>query len=130
MVFIMRAALWRYRIRIPGFELPAPVATAQQDFDEGLADVLDGMADRMEDKTLVERNGFESSVERLEKTTYNSGKSQEALPAQLGAFLSLSRKIAGLTIALDNEMSGHGETLSPEMSPRYRTFPDPENIDR
>jgi hypothetical protein len=38
------------------------VATAQQEFDEGLADVLDGMADRMEDKTLVERNGFESSV--------------------------------------------------------------------
>ncbi|HXO32601.1 MAG TPA: FUSC family protein, partial [Candidatus Acidoferrales bacterium] len=110
MLFIMRVALWKYRIRIPGFELPAPVAAAQQEFDEHLADVLDGMADRMSGKTSDRRNGFRSSVAGLEKTirTYDSGNSQRALPAQLGGFLSLSRKIASLTISLDNEMSVHG----------------------
>lgn len=58
-------------------------------------------------------NGFRISVEDLEKTiqAYDSGKSQEALTAQLGGFLSLSRKIASLTISLDNEMSVQGETL-------------------
>jgi multidrug resistance protein MdtO len=112
-LFITRVALWRYRIRIPGFELPAPVAAAQQEFDEHLADVLDGMADRMSGKTSDRRNGFRSSIADLEKTirTYDSGDSQRALPAQLGGFLSLSRKIASLTISLDNEMSVHGQTL-------------------
>jgi multidrug resistance protein MdtO len=117
MLFITRVALWRYRIRIPGFELPAPVATAQQEFDERLADVLDGMADRMSGKTSDRRSGFRSSVEGLEKTiqTYDSGKWQEALPAQLSGFLSLSRTIASLTISLDHEMSVQGKTLRQEM---------------
>jgi multidrug resistance protein MdtO len=118
MLLITRVALWRYRIRVSGFELPAPVATAQQEFDERLADVLDDIANRMSGKTSDRHNGFRISVEDLEKTiqTYDSGKSQEALPAQLGGFLSLCRKIASLTISLDNEMSVHGETLWPEMS--------------
>jgi multidrug resistance protein MdtO len=115
-LFITQVALWRYRIRIPGFELPAPVAAAQQVFDERLADVLDGMADRMSGKTSDRRNGFSNSVAGLEKTirTYNARKPQGALPAQLGGFLSLSRKLVILTISLENEMSVHGETLRPE----------------
>ena len=107
MLFITRVALWRYRLQVPGFEMPAPVARAQQEFDKRLADVLDGMANRMSGKTSDRHNGFRISVEDLEKTiqTCDSGKSQEALTAQLGGFLSLSRKIASLTISLDNEMS-------------------------
>ena len=113
----MRAALWRYRIRVSGFELPGPVANAQQEFDERLADVLDGMADRMSGEISDRRNHFSSSVAGLEKTiqTYDAGKPQGALPAQLGGFLSLSRKIVTLTISLDNEMSVHEDTLRPEM---------------
>jgi len=113
MLFITRVALWRYRLQVHGFEMPAPVARAQQEFDKRLADVLDGMANRMSGKTSDRHNGFRISVEDLEKTiqTYDSGKSQEAFTAQLGGFLSLSRKIASLTISLDNEMSVQGETL-------------------
>jgi len=113
MLFITRVALWRYRLQVPGFEMPAPVARAQQEFDKRLADVLDGMANRMSGENSDRHNGFRISVEDLEKTiqTYDSGKSQEALTAQLGGFLSLSRKIASLTISLDNEMSAQGETL-------------------
>jgi multidrug resistance protein MdtO len=113
MLFITRVALWRYRLQVPGFEMPAPVARAQQEFDKRLADVLDGMANRMSGKTSDRHNSFRISVEDLEKTiqTCDSGKSQEAITAQLGGFLSLSRKIASLTISLDNEMSAQGETL-------------------
>src|SRR5580693_1533648 len=112
MLFITRVALWRYSLQVPGFEMPAPVARAQE-FDKRLADVLDGMANRMSGKTSDRHNGFRISVEDLEKTiqTYDSEKSQEAFTAQLGGFLSLSRKIASLTISLDNEMSVQGETL-------------------
>ena len=41
MLFITRVTLWRYRVRLPGFELPAPVARAQQEFDKRLADVVE-----------------------------------------------------------------------------------------
>jgi len=68
MLFITRVALWRYRLQVPGFEMPAPVARAQQEFDKRLADVLDGMANRMSGKTSDRHNGFRISVEDLEKT--------------------------------------------------------------
>ena len=116
MLFITQLALWRYRVRVPGFELPASVATAQEEFDEALADTLDGMADRISGKTSNRRNDFESSIERLEKAirTCDSGRSQEALVAHFGAFLSLSRRVENLTISLDNELSILGETLAPQ----------------
>jgi hypothetical protein len=109
------AKFFRMMVARDGVEppTPAPVARAQQEFDKRLADVLDGMANRMSGKTSDRHNGFRISVEDLEKTiqTYDSGKSQEPLTAQIGGFLSLSRKIASLTISLDNEMSVHGQTL-------------------
>ena len=64
----MRVALWRYRVRVSGFELPAPVATAQQEFDEALADVMEGMADRPEGKTSQGKDDFEDAFDRLERT--------------------------------------------------------------
>jgi multidrug efflux pump subunit AcrA (membrane-fusion protein) len=67
MLFITRVALWRYRLQVPGFEMPAPVARAQQEFDKRLADVLDGMANRMSGKTSDRHDGFRISVEDLEK---------------------------------------------------------------
>jgi multidrug resistance protein MdtO len=117
MLFIMRVALWRYRIRVSSFELPAPVAAAQQEFNGRLADMLDGMADRTSGRKPDGRNDFGNSAERLEKAirTYDSGQCQEVLPSQLRGFLSLSRTIASLTISLDHEMSVQGETLRQEM---------------
>ena len=47
--------------------MPAPVARAQQEFDKRLADVLDGMANRMSGKTSDRHNGFRIPVEDLEK---------------------------------------------------------------
>jgi multidrug resistance protein MdtO len=115
---VTRLLLLKYRLQLPGFELPPAVSAAQWDFDNHLAETLDDMADRLEGKTSDRRDEFGSSVERLEKTirSYDSGESREALPAQLGGFLSLSRKIASLTISLDKEMSVLGETLWREIS--------------
>jgi multidrug resistance protein MdtO len=106
MVLIMRSALWRYRVRIPGFELPAPVAAAQQEFDEGLGNVVDGMADRLEGKTSQGKDDFENAFEDLEKTvrSYCSKGPQELLAPELQAFLALSRSIENMTLFLDNEI--------------------------
>src|SRR5258708_2129266 len=102
MLFLTRIALWKYRARLPGFELPHSVATAQQEFDASLATVLDGIADRMEGRSFVEIEDFGSSMERLDRAalTY-SGKSHEVVAAQFGAFLSLSRRIQSLTLSVD-----------------------------
>jgi multidrug resistance protein MdtO len=102
MLFIMRVALWRYRVRVSGFELPAPVATAQQEFDEALADVMDGMADRSEGKTSQGKDDFEAAFEGLERTVRSSCSEgpQGLLAPELQAFLALSRRIADLTISV------------------------------
>src|SRR5580693_2826725 len=88
MLFITRVALWRYRLQVPGFEMPAPVARAQQEFDKRLADVLDGMANRMSGENSDRHNGFRISVEDLEKTiqTYDSGSRKRRLRHSLVDF--------------------------------------------
>jgi multidrug resistance protein MdtO len=105
MLFLTRIALWKYRVQLPGFELPNPVAMAQQEFDHHLATTLDGMAGRMEGKSSEGSDNFRRSVKSLNQTirTYYSGKSHE-VAAQVGAFLSLSRRIESLTLSLDEEM--------------------------
>ena len=105
MLFLTRIALWKYRVQLPGFELPKPVAMAQQEFDHHLAITFDGMADRMEGKSSKGSDNLRRSVKSLDQTirTYYSGKSHE-VTAQFGPILSLSRRIESLTLSLDEEM--------------------------
>ena len=105
MLFLTRIALWKYRVQLPGFELPKPVAKTQEEFDHRLATTLDGMADRMEGKSSEGSDNFKRSVKSLDQTirTYSSGTSHE-VAAQFGVFLSLSRRIESLTLSLDEEM--------------------------
>jgi multidrug resistance protein MdtO len=76
MLFLTRIALWKYRARLPGFELSQPIATAQREFDAGLANVLDGIADRMEGRSFVGEEDYVGSVESLDRAArIYSGKS-------------------------------------------------------
>src|SRR6202041_3511033 len=101
-LFLTRIALWKYRVQLPGFELPKPVDMAQQEFDHYLATMLDGMADRMEGKSSEGSDIFRRSLNSLDqiKSDPLCGKSQQ-VAAQFGAFLSLSRRIESLTLPLD-----------------------------
>src|SRR5258706_9861104 len=49
-LFLTRTVLIKYRLRLHGFELPEAVHVAQREFDDNLAKMLDGMADRLEGK--------------------------------------------------------------------------------
>ena len=108
MVFLTQLALWRYRVRVPGFELPAPVATALQGFDEGLAYVVDRMADRLQGKASERRSDFENALQNLEVQVLSccSIGPQGPLTAELQTFLALSRSIENVTLSLDNEIDG------------------------
>jgi multidrug resistance protein MdtO len=98
MIFVTRIALLKYRLGLPGFELPDKIHAAQQQFDEWLAQVLDGMADRIEGKAL-QNEAQDPPIERLDKDEAGSMSS-----AQLQTFLSLSRSMENLTISLNKEI--------------------------
>jgi hypothetical protein len=98
--------LIKYRLRLHGFELSEAVRVAQQEFDDNLAKVLDGMADRMEGKASQEKETFEDSFKRLEQTIQSccSEGPQELPTADLQTFLALSRSIESVAISLDKEI--------------------------
>jgi multidrug resistance protein MdtO len=64
-LFVIRIALRKYRLQLPGFELPEGAHVAQQEFDDRIAQVLDAMATRMENGAPEERVHFEGLFERL-----------------------------------------------------------------
>src|SRR5713226_4977414 len=68
-LFLTRVALLKYRLQLRGFELPQAVRVGQQEFDDNLAKMLDGMADRMDGKASEGKGNLEHSFERLEQTT-------------------------------------------------------------
>ncbi len=105
-IFITRIALLKYRLRISGFELPENVLVAQQEFDEWLAQLLDGMADRLDGKAPRQNESQASQIAPLEKAIQLVPPEQAdaAFSAQMQTFLSLSRNIESLTTSLDKEI--------------------------
>jgi multidrug resistance protein MdtO len=106
-LFLMRIALWKYRLQLPGFELPEPVRTAQQEFDYQSGVILDNLADRLEEKGPRKQDSFEESFELLQERvrTCRSEGPQNSLPPKLQTFLALSRNVASLTTSLSKAMT-------------------------
>jgi multidrug resistance protein MdtO len=105
-LFVTRVSLLKYRLQVPGFELPEEVRLAQREFDEGLAGALDGLADRLEGKAREQRESLEVSLTRLEQLVNAAAAAgaQGVLAAHLQTFLLLSRRIESLVAALDKEI--------------------------
>ena len=101
MLFLSRIAAWKYRARLPGFDLPEPIATAQKDFDAGLAEALDAMAEQMEGKSS-QAGESEKHLALLgrELRSYDVGAFQQFAPSRLRAFFDLYQRIEELVISL------------------------------
>ena len=104
MLFITRVALLKYRLQLPGFELPQPVRLAQHDFDERLAAKLGGMADRLQSEVSNESEDLQTSLAHLEQNARSFSSSQRAGAASIQTFLLLSRRIESLAASLDKEI--------------------------
>jgi multidrug resistance protein MdtO len=102
-LFLMRITLLKYRLRLTGFELPQAVAAAQAEFDEQLARVLDGMANRIEGEEAARTRNLEDSLEHLDQTVGACGQ-EEPQKGKLETFLALSRKIQNVAESLDNDV--------------------------
>ena len=105
LLFVAEIALWKYRARLPGFELPHSVGTAQRAFDDELARVLEAIADRIDGRPS-QTGLFEESLARLERaaSTYQESEPQPATADRFQAFLSLHRRIESLTSSLQKEI--------------------------
>jgi len=105
LLFVTEIVLWKYRARLPGFELPHAIAAAQRAFDDELARTLETIADRIEGRPKEVRL-FEESLARLERavSTYEGSTPQPATADRFQAFLSLNRRIESLTSSLQKEV--------------------------
>jgi multidrug resistance protein MdtO len=105
LLYVTEIALWKYRARLPGFELPQAVGSAQRAFDEELARTLETIADRIEGRAS-QTELFEESLARLERavSTYEGWAPQPEAADRFQAFLSLHRRIGSLASALQKEI--------------------------
>jgi multidrug resistance protein MdtO len=103
--FLIRIALLKYRLRLPGFELPETVHVAQRDFDDHQAKILDGMADRLDGKASERKDDLQNVFDGLEKTVRSCSKGpQGVVGSDLQTFLTLSRSIENVTLFLDSQI--------------------------
>jgi multidrug resistance protein MdtO len=107
MLFITCVALLRYRLQLPGFELPEPVRLAEREFGECLARTLDTIADRLQDQAREGMESLEAAFARLRDSVRYSGPAepQGTLTANMNAALALSERIKGLAVSLGKEIS-------------------------
>ena len=105
-LFVTAIALLKYRLQLPGFELPETVRVAQQEFDDQLAKMLDGMANRIDGEPTRTLDNFEDSFQRLEQTiqTCCSETTPKPLVAELRTFLALSSSMESVAMSLYKEM--------------------------
>jgi multidrug resistance protein MdtO len=104
-LFILRLVLWRYRVRLPGFELPEAIQPAQAEFDNRLATELDRMADRWNGDESAQKDDLTSAYAQLEQATWKAlPKEQHQLTPKIKSFLLLSRRIATLADSLERSM--------------------------
>ncbi len=106
-LFLMRGASLKYRLQLPGFELPEAVIASLQTYDECSAQLLENIADRMEGKTPQERPVPADSSALLGQIgeSCRVDESRLLLSEQGATFVPLLRQIDGLTIRLANQIS-------------------------
>jgi multidrug resistance protein MdtO len=106
-LFLMRIASLKYRLQLPGFELPEAVRLSQQEYDDRSAGMLEDMADRIEGGERRVESVSGSSFEHLQQTTKAccAQEPREAAQVRFQSFLALVREIDRLTTSLDEEIA-------------------------
>jgi multidrug resistance protein MdtO len=106
-LFVMRVASLKYRLRLPGFELPEAVLLQQEAYDERSAQMLEEIAGRIEESAPPAENRVGHSQELLTRMTerieIEGGK---VSPSHAKSFIALLRGIEGLTVSLASEIGG------------------------
>jgi hypothetical protein len=95
LAFLTCVVLVKYRLGVPGFQLPPAVGAAHAEFDRELAKRFDNMADRLAN-AAPEQDAVEPALARLVEASRIHGDPHAIVP--------LSRRIANLTASLHEEV--------------------------
>jgi multidrug resistance protein MdtO len=111
-LFLMRVASLKYRLHLPGFELPEAVRAYQREYDQRSAQMLDDMADAIEGKRTGVQSTPEESSKALERVLGECcGPDSLRLPAnRVNSFVSLLQQIDQLTASLAKEIASDEST--------------------
>jgi hypothetical protein len=111
-LFLMRVASLKYRLQLPGFELPEAVIGSLQTYDEASAQMLENVADQMEGKTSQGRppqgeTVSADSLALLEQTLElcRTDESRLLLSEHGATFVPLLRQIDQLTSRLTSQIA-------------------------
>ncbi len=106
-LFLMRVASLKYRLQLPGFELPEAVIGSLQTYDESSAQMLENVADQMEGKTSQGATVPADSLALLEQTLElcRTDESRLMLSEHGATFIPLLRQIDQLTTRLANQIA-------------------------
>jgi multidrug resistance protein MdtO len=114
-LFVMRTASLKYRLQLPGFELPEAVRLSQQAYDARSAGVLDDLANRIEGGhplEIVPRS--EHLLQPLEQTlrVYLAEEPRQLTEARAESFSTLLHGIDRLTASVAEEVSKEVEVTA------------------
>jgi multidrug resistance protein MdtO len=98
-LFLMRIASLKYRLQLPGFELPEAIRLWQREYDNRSADILSDMADRIEGKAPEIRPILEGSPELVNLSAL-AQLTDETSVGQASSFRTLLTGIERLTGAV------------------------------
>jgi hypothetical protein len=103
----MRISSLKYRLALPGLELPESVRLRQQEYDEHSAHMLEEMAERIEGNAPAAENSIQESHELLNRTVEEiHGQGPAQLPSgRATSFVALLRSIDELTSSLASEIA-------------------------
>lgn len=104
-LFLLRGAALRYRLELPGFELPERMESAQAEFDSALSATLDDMANRLDGGAVAASDRLPATLNHLEEEARASG---EASSPHLKDFMALSRTAGQLAISLAEDSAKTG----------------------
>jgi multidrug resistance protein MdtO len=109
-LFLTEVALWKFRAKSFGYELPEPIHLAQRSFDDQTANLLDGIADRMAGITPKQEANLEKASEHLNQAinSFRSEHPQEALSPQTQIYFALARRTENLAASLKAAFSAGG----------------------
>ena len=105
-LFVMRITSWKYRVQLPGFELPDAIRLFQQEYDDRSGATLEDLADRIEGNARQVKPISEDSFEHLEKSLQAwCAKEEQPAEGRARSFTTLLGGIDRLTIQLADEIT-------------------------
>jgi len=101
-LFLLRVTSLKYRLGLPGFELPEAIRIWQREYDDRSAGVLDEMANRVEG-TQDGPPIREGSLEAIDESWAHL--SHEPFAAHIASFVTLYRRIDDLTVSVAEQIA-------------------------